>query len=295
MAQQISHIRPLLLTVLLALTGCATIPPDTGPVQMPPRKIEKEQAIAHEGHAYIYQQGHIMQHPELTRYVTQVGRRIAAVSDRSDIPYFFFVIGEDSLNAFTIGYGHVYVHSGLIARMGNEAQLASVLAHEIAHVTRYHVIKSAESRRNKGIFFTVLGHAADIALSLVGAGGIGQMASGMAVDTVHTVSTSGFSRAQEDQADRVGIDYLFRAGYDPREFPKIFEIFLRESGDQSTVVNFVYGDHSTNSNRLRLTRELVRSRYEKELPGRDLTVDTPEFQRIKRALSMGMYGTSHSR
>lgn len=232
------------------LAACIQPPPDVNPPELTTSERDVERQIAAQGMDYVRQELRMHPDPVVQRYVRRIGERVVAVSDRPDIPWTFQVVDEDQMNAFTIGDGKVFVYSGLLARLENEAQVASVMAHEIAHVTHYHTLKTAEANQ---LYGGLLGTAAAIA----GEGQLAQLAAGV----VNTIAQSGFSRDLEDQADRVGVRYTANAGYDVDQFPRIFEIFMEEGGDSPQLFNDLFGDHSTNAERIAATRQLIASEY----------------------------------
>ncbi|MBM4081142.1 MAG: hypothetical protein FJ278_15675 [Planctomycetes bacterium] len=279
----------LVLLVAVFAPGCATVHPDTGRLNIPAADVSLERKIAEKGNEHVASKQKLAQAPELVAYVDRVGQRLAAVSDRPDILYTFKVVDDDSINAFTVGYGYIYLNTGLIARMDNEAQFASVIAHELGHVTRFHLVESYQSRRNQMITYRILGTIIDTTLQVFGLPAILGTGKDLALDVVSNATVNGFSRTQEDQADRVGLEYMHRAGYEPNEYPKVFQTFLRAYGDSGAVTNFVFGDHSTNRKRYEVTSQLVREKYLLPASGRRPIVDTPEFQTVKRKLIAGAY------
>ena len=147
--------------------------------------------------------------------VQQIGKRLAAVSDRRDIPYRFGVVQQKSLNAFTLPDATIYVHSGLLEKTTDE-ELAAVLAHEVGHVAARHAAKHLQAD---------LGLA--LLLSAAGAAG----ASGDSVRVANSLGglfRNGFSRKDELEADRLAIRYAGRAGYDPKALISFFEKMNKE-------------------------------------------------------------------
>jgi predicted Zn-dependent protease len=215
--------------------------------------------------------------PLLEAYVTGIVQKLAAVAEPRPFPYRVRVISDASLNAFTVGGGLLYVHAGLVARLENEAQLAMVLGHEIAHVTERHVTKGIEKAHG----LNMLGQAAAAAGSATGV-----LPNNEAVAKVYQYSMSaainGHGRDQERSADRIGIDYMVKAGYDPREAPITFELLLAEHGDQRRLVNFFYGSHPANQERFNTLTDLAKSKYGGDVTSRRLTVNTEEFKRATR-------------
>lgn len=213
--------------------------------------------------------------PLLETYLTGIVQKIAAVAKPRPFPYRVRVVNDSSLNAFTFGGGLLYVHAGLLARLENEAQLAMVLGHEIAHVTERHVTSGIESAYKTQL----LGEAAVTASgSILPSGQALQVAYGATMNA----AIHGHGRNQEREADRIGIDYIVKAGYDPREAPITFELLLQEYGEQPRLVNFFYGNHPANQERFQTLTELATTKYGSELAARRLTVNTEDFKRATR-------------
>ncbi len=189
------------------------------------------------------------------------------------------VVSDPSVNAFTFGGGLLYVHAGLIARMENDAQLAMVLAHEIAHVTEGHVVKGIQSAYNTQL----LRNAAVVGGAATGVLPTGQ-ALQVAYDATMNAAVNGHGRNQERDADRIGMDYMVKAGFDPREGPIVFELLLKEHGDQSRVANFFYSSHPNNVERFETLSGLVKKQYAKDVKEKRLMVNTEEFKRVTRSV-----------
>jgi predicted Zn-dependent protease len=175
------------------------------------------------------------------------------------------------------------VNAGLVARMENEAQLAMVLAHEIAHVTESHVTKGIEGAYG----IQLLGEIARVTAASTGATAKAQIPPALLDKTYEysmKASVSGHGRANESEADVVGLDYMVKAGYDPREAPGTFEQLMKEYGDQTAIQNFFYGDHPTNKSRIEKLTGLVQSKYSQDVETRKLITNTAEFKQRTREL-----------
>ena len=151
----------------------------------------------------------------LQDYVSALGQRIARNSDLPDEEFKFVVVDDDSINAFTTGCCYIYVHRGLLLQLNSEAELASVLGHEIAHVTARHPSK----RRNRSILASVLATGAAIA---TGSGAVADLANIGAGAWLQ-----GYGRDNELEADRLGLLYSTRAGYRPEAMGEVFSMFKR--------------------------------------------------------------------
>ncbi len=239
-----------------------------------------EERMAQEN-AKKYEQEHKMwEDPLLDTYLSDTVQRLVAVAHPRPFTYSIRVVNDGSINAFTFGGGILYVNAGLLARMENEAQLAMVLAHEIAHVTESHVTKGIEG--SYGI--QVLGQ---LAAQTAAASGKVTLPPALLQKTYEysmKAAISGHGRASESEADVVGLEYMVKAGYDPREAPRTFEQLLKEYGDQGAIENFFYGDHPTNKSRIVKLTGLVQSKYSQDLESRKLLINTDEFTQRTREL-----------
>ena len=158
--------------------------------------------------------------PLVEQYVQSLGYRLVASSDRHDLGFTFFVVEDDSLNAFAAPGGFIGIHTGMLLATQSESELASVLAHEIAHVTQRHIVRAIDhaGRSNLPVLAGIL------AAVIVGARNpeAGQAAAAAVLGT-SAQSRINFTRHNEMEADRVGIRILADAGFDPREMAGVFE------------------------------------------------------------------------
>jgi len=162
----------------------------------------------------------LIEDAEVDEFIQSVGYRIVSTSDAQNVGFTFFVVADDSINAFAAPGGYIGVNSGMILASENESELASVMAHEIAHVTQRHIARSVELADRSNIPAI----AGIIAAILIGTQNpqAGQAAAAAVVGT-RIQKQIDFTRANEQEADRVGMQLLERAGYDPRALPAFFE------------------------------------------------------------------------
>lgn len=169
---------------------------------------------------HLHQQASINQDVEIQQYIQTIGRQLASHSDTPSNPFHFFVVMDPNINAFAGPGGYIGVNSGLILLTEAESELASVMAHEIAHVTQRHLYRSIE-KASKMSIPTV---AATLAAILIGtqSPSAGQAAL-MAIQAGNIQFQIDFTRDHEKEADRVGMQTLAEANYDPRSMPTFFE------------------------------------------------------------------------
>jgi len=175
----------------------------------------------------IRQSGQIVEDPQITEYINEIGHRIAAQTNDGDHEFTFFVVNDPRINAFALPGGYIGVHTGLIDASRNEDELAGVLAHEIAHVTQRHIARAIHASSRQSILSTALMLGA---LILGAAGGSSDaMQAGMAAAQGAAAQQQiNFTRSNEYEADRIGIDALAEAGFDPHGMGSFFEVMSRQ-------------------------------------------------------------------
>jgi len=162
----------------------------------------------------------IIDDPEIEDYVQTLGFNLISGAGLDNTDYTFFVIADPAVNAFALPGGYIGINSGLVASAGSESELASVLAHEIAHVSQRHIaraIAAAEGSQYTSVIALVAGLLIGALNSEAGQAAIAGATAASAQSQLN------FTRANEKEADRVGIDLLAKAGYDPRAMPTFFE------------------------------------------------------------------------
>lgn len=180
----------------------------------------------------------------MANYVNYVGQKIAGVSHSPDLNWHYTVIEDESVNAFALPGGYIYITTGMLKNLETEAQLAAILAHETLHVTARH--SAADMSRQ-----TLIGAAISIATNE-------DTASAMrAVKTIAQLENLGYSRKQEKQADLYGLDYLVRAGYDPYAMAETMEIL--DELNKSRSLEF-FSTHPNPANRRDLILEKIREK-----------------------------------
>lgn len=174
----------------------------------------------------LQQEVDLVEDAEINSYIRSLGHRLAANSDAPGLRYSFFVVPDDSINAFAAPGGFIGIHSGLMLTAETEDEVASVMAHEIAHVTQRHILRSFEQQKRMSLPMTI----AMVAGALLGAydPSMGQAAM-MAVQAGGVQMQLDFSRSNESEADNLGMQMLVKSGFDPQAMPAFFERLQRAS------------------------------------------------------------------
>ncbi|MBS0880471.1 M48 family metallopeptidase [Pantoea sp. JGM49] len=221
--------------------------------------------------------------PLLNQYINELGQRLVAHANSVRTPFHFFLIQNDELNAFAFFGGNVVLHSSLFRYTDNESQLASVMAHEISHVTQRHLARAMEEQKRNAPL-TWVGALGSILLA------IASPQAGMAALTGTLAGTQqgmiSFTQANEQEADRIGIQVLQRAGFDPQAMPA----FLQKLADQSRF--------SSKPPEILLTHPLPDSRLadarNRANQMRPVVVQSSEGFYMAKVRSLGMYATGRN-
>ncbi len=202
------------------LAGLAILSPSRPAEAM---TYEEERKLGRQVLEAIKKQGALVEDPAVNDYVNALGRKILKATGPQPFEYRFFVIDNDGVNAFAVPGGYIFLHSGTIASMESEGQLASIIAHEIAHVTSRHISQRMDA--NRALSFASL--AGMIVGALVG-GPIGTavVAGSMGASVQAQLA---YSRTDEREADIKGLDNLVAAGYDPRFMTEAFKVLIRNT------------------------------------------------------------------
>jgi predicted Zn-dependent protease len=282
----------------LLVPGCASrnVPP-IGAGGQPFKPESDERALwakAEKEEEALLKKARVYDDPLLEDYLARIGDRLTPdeVRNAGGPGFKFGVIRDPTLNAFALPNGHVYVHTGLLSRLDNESQLAMILGHEMTHVTHRHALSFQRDIQTKQIIYTVAAVAASIGVAAVagsraqqgdyiGAAVIGQTANailglGLALTTMAAIN--GYGRDLERDADSAGMDNLVRAGYDPKEAPKVFALLRSESKDRGSLETFFFGSHPRLTERIETTDGLVKTKYAQAAAAPNSVRDTEDFQ-----------------
>lgn len=218
--------------------------------------------------AEVYRQSPVLQDTDpVAVYVRQLGQKLVAHAPGYSWPYNFHVVDSDEINAFALPGGSVFVNLATVSAAESEAQLAGVMAHEISHVVLRHSTCNLTKQRKRSIFYGLGQVAAAAAL-----GGYGDIAS-QGIGYVQGLSFLHMSRESEQQADLLGLQIMYDAGYDPRGMPQFFETIQAKYGQGSAQF---LSDHPNPGNRIQYVNARIA-----QFPERAHNVTTtPEFTRV---------------
>jgi predicted Zn-dependent protease len=175
----------------------------------------------------IRMSGMVVEDPQVNEYINDVGHRLAAQTNEGGHEFTFFVVDDHRINAFALPGGYIGIHTGLIDASRNEDELAGVIAHEIAHVTQRHIARSVHANSRQSILSTAMMLGALILGAASGDSDVAQ--AGIAVaQGASAQSQINFTRANEYEADRIGIGALAKAGFDPHGMSSFFEVMSRQ-------------------------------------------------------------------
>jgi predicted Zn-dependent protease len=231
---------------------------------------EKEVKLGRELAAEVDRQAKFVDDPIITEYVNRVGQNIVLHSD-AKIPFTIKVIDSDEVNAFALPGGFFYVNKGLILVADNEAEVAGVMAHEIAHVCARHAVEN----QTKGTLLEYLAMGTSIFL-----GGI----PGMVFQNTAGLGMLGifmkFSRSAEEEADKLGVQYMYAAGYDPSAMATMFEKLEAKNKKKPGFISKAFASHPAPPDRRAAALALAARFPEHD----EYVISTSEFQRVKARL-----------
>jgi metalloendopeptidase OMA1, mitochondrial len=235
-----------------AFSGCATAPV-TGRTQLMLVPEQEEITLGNQAYQQVLtkDKSKISKDPQVNAMVNRVGSRIAAVAGKPDYSWQFTVIKDDkTANAFALPGGKVAVYTGILPYTKNEAGLAFVMAHEVAHAIARH----GGERMSQQLLVQLGQQGLDLAIANRSPQAIQAINEGYGLASTVGVLLP-FSRQQESEADRIGIILMAKAGYDPREAPAFFERMLSNANKQSPPV--FLSTHPADQDRIRRLKQLV--------------------------------------
>ncbi|HET6720395.1 MAG TPA: M48 family metalloprotease, partial [Rhodocyclaceae bacterium] len=233
-------IKLTVLALSLALGACVTQQSLTKALSNPenlttliaPKKMtpEEEKHFGREAAATLLGAAPLVRDEALQSYVNRVGQWVAAQTGRSDIEWRFGVLDTPNVNAFAAPAGYVLITRGLLKRLDNEAELAGVLGHEIAHVIEHHHADAMKKKERSGALANIAADATE--------GKGNKMIAGALTNVAKGLYASGLDKGDEYEADRLGIVYATRAGYSPYGLPRVIHMYAGAAGEQGFELLF---------------------------------------------------------
>lgn len=232
---------PLVAAIaLFSFAGCATI----GGANYV--SLEQEWQLGRDIEVQLARELNLVNDRTLTSYVDRIGQDMVARTNMGRLPWRFYVVADDQVNAFNVPGGLVYINTGLIERAGSAAELAGAIAHEIAHGTARHGTQRMSQAYEANILAGVLlgnnpGLAQQIAAQIAAQGAF-----------------ASFSRSDEREADRLGVRYMADAGFDPEGLARMLEGLLDDQRREPGGVTRFFSTHPTTQERVAEVRQLAR-------------------------------------
>jgi predicted Zn-dependent protease len=234
--------------------------------------LEKEIALGKQLAQEVERQGKIIDDPIIAEYVNRVGQNLVRNSD-AKVPFTIKVLDSEEVNAFALPGGFFFVNSGLILKADTEAELAGVMAHEIAHVAARHGTKQATR-----------GELANIAsIPLIFMGGWTGYAIRQGMGLAIPMGFLQFSRGMEREADYLGLQYMYKAGYDPTAFVDFFEKIESLEKRKPGSISKVFSTHPMTDDRIKAAQGEIQTIL---APKSEYVVNTSEFNDVKGRLAM---------
>jgi beta-barrel assembly-enhancing protease len=233
--------------------------------------IDQEIALGKGLSQEVERQAKIVDDPVIAEYINRVGQNLVRNSD-AKVPFSIKVLEDDELNAFALPGGFFYVNTGLIDRADNEAELAGAMAHEIAHVAARHGTKQATR-----------GQIANLAtIPLIFAGGWAGWGMRQAASILVPVGFLKFSRGMEQEADDLGLQYMYKTGYDPGAFVDFFEKIQALQKKKSNKIANAFSTHPMTDVRIQKAQKNIQKNLE---PRPEYIITTSEFNDVKMRLA----------
>jgi predicted Zn-dependent protease len=235
--------------------------------------LEKQVAMGQQYSQQVEHGAKMVNDPVVTEYVNRIGQNLVRNSD-AKVPFTIKVIDTDEINAFALPGGFFYVNSGLILAADNEAELAGVMAHEIAHVAACHVARE-QTRGN-------IVNLASIPLIFVPGGWAVYEGTQAALSIGVPLTFMKFSRNFESEADFLGMEYMYKAGYDPQSFISFFEKMEAQEKKKPGTLAKAFASHPMTPDRVEHAQQEMRT----VLPPRpEYVLNTSEFDQVKGRLA----------
>jgi predicted Zn-dependent protease len=273
------RISTVILTLALAVATGFSKDPKKDPDEIGNRDVgkgvnfyslEKEIGLGKQLAQEVERQAKIVDDPVIAEYVNRVGQNLVRNSD-AKVPFTIKVIDAEEVNAFALPGGFFFVNTGLILKAESEAELAGVMAHEIAHVAARHGTKQA----TRG---TIINYASIPLIFMRGWTGYAiRQGAGLAIP----LGFLNFSRAFESEADMLGLQYLYKSGYDPTAFVDFFEKIQSMEKKKPGTISKVFSTHPMTDDRIKNSQKNIQEILEAKP---EYVVNTSEFNDVKGRL-----------
>jgi predicted Zn-dependent protease len=232
--------------------------------------LDQEMQLGRQLANEVRREAKIVDDPLISEYINRLGQNLARNSD-VNFPVTFQLIESDEINAFTLPGGYVFINSGLFKLSANEAELAAALAHEVGHAAARHATRQASRNQLIGL--------STIPLSVFG--GIAGLAVRQAVNAAEPMAFMKFSREFETEADMLGIQYLWKAGYDPNASIDLFETLQSTEHRQPGRVARLFRTHPLTQDRIEKTQKNIDAVLP---PQGEYVLNTSEYEAIRARL-----------
>lgn len=232
----------------------------------------KESALGQSLAAQVLQESKVVSDPVVNEYINRLAQNLGRNSD-AQFPITVHVLQDDTINAFTLPGGFIFVNSGLILSLQEEDELAGAIAHEIGHVAARHGTRNA----TKGDLMQILAIPAVIAAGP----GLAGLGAEEAASAAIPLQYEKFSRGAEQEADWLGVQYLWKSGYDPQGMARAFEILNEDEKEKPGLLSRMFASHPQTPDRVALTEKEIATILP---PHSEYEVTTSEFDRVKARL-----------
>jgi predicted Zn-dependent protease len=260
--------RLALIILLVSLVGCVTTGPK-GKKSLILISTGEEVEIGKQVAADVESKERVLNDPTVQSYVNKIGQKVVGVCDRKDLNYTFKVLDNDEINAFACPGGFIYIYKGLMKTMDNEAQLAGVLGHEVAHVVARHSVKKLQQIYGVSLLIQVaLGDQSDAVQQLVGA------AAG--------VILLGYGRDNEFEADEYGTLYEGKAGHNPDGMAQLLGKFKALQQNPPNTLEKLLSTHPPTSERISRVKTYIGEEFGEG--AKNLPYGQSEYAAIKARL-----------
>jgi Zn-dependent protease with chaperone function len=276
--------RACLIAISISLTVCAEKVPKQTEVKVQKTSLTRDQElqIGKEAASQVEREMEVVKNPEIEAWLNQIGQRLAKTPEANAYPYYFKLVNEQSINAFALPGGPMYVHTGLLQAADTEGEVAGVLAHEMSHVALRHGAAQMGKQQTWGTLFGLAGAAVGAVTAAGGQCGLlceaGQMGLGLGGNSV----LMKFSRGYERDADLNGARMMASAGYDPMGLPTFFEKLQSKVGSAGEPKGLALwmSSHPATGSRVEYVSEDI-----KFYPKREYTATTGNFAHVKQVVA----------